>query len=639
MLIAPIVSRPGLLAVLAFGALRCVAGEISTGDLKSLSVEDLMNIEVTSVSKTASSISTAPAAVYVITHDDVVRSGATSLPEVLRLAPNLQVYQTSPSGYTITARGFSGNSSAQNFSDKLLVLIDGRSVYSPLYSGVYWDAQDVLLEDIDRIEVISGPGATLWGANAVNGVINIITRKAADTQGGAVSAGAGNIEKDGAVRFGGDVDGGFAYRTYLKSFERSAFDLPSGPSADDGWNKTQAGFRTDWTSRADTVTVQGDVYRGNEEQSALPDFSLEGSNLLARWQRGFSGGSALQVQAYYDQTQRFSSPGNGAFVLNTYDIELQHSFTLGSANNIVWGAGDRVNRYDITDATALLFVPDRRTLNLANAFVQDVIAFDPRVKLTLGLKVEDDPYSGVTPLPSVRFSFSLADNALLWSAISRAIRSPTPFDRDVQEYLGSTLLLVGGSDFRPEKLTAYEIGYRGQLGPRASLSVSTYFNHYDDLRSLEFNPVTLLPLYWGNLMEGNTYGVEAWGNYQAADWCVITLAYTEMHEALHYEPGASGLLGVQQSGDDPSHQAHLRTSMNLPADMTFDADLRYVGTLPNPEVHAYEELNARLGWRASRQWEVALAGANLLHARHEEFTIPPSDAITRSVMLDARYRF
>jgi iron complex outermembrane recepter protein len=623
-------------ALSALGALRAMAGDLSTGDLKGLSVEDLMNLEVTSVSKTAASISTAPAAVYVITHDDVVRSGATSLPEVLRLAPNLEVYQTSPSGYTITARGFSGNTSAQNFSDKLLVLIDGRSVYSPLYSGVYWDAQDVLLEDIDRIEVISGPGATLWGANAVNGVINIITRKSSETTGGSVSAGAGNIEKDAAVRFGGDADGGFSYRTYLKSFERSAFDLPSGPSADDGWNKTQAGFRTDWTSRADTVTVQGDTYRGHEEQSGLPDLAIEGSNLLARWQRQFSDGSALQLQTYYDQTQRFSS---AAFVLNTYDVELQHSFALGSMNGIVWGAGDRVNRYDITDATALLFLPDRRTLNLANAFVQDVIAFDPRVKLTLGLKVEDDPYSGVAPLPNVRLSFALSESAFLWSSVARAIRSPTPFDRDVAEYLGSTLFLVGGHEFRPEKLTAYEIGYRGQLGPRASLSVSTFFNHYDDLRSLEFNPVTLLPLYWGNYMEGNTYGVEAWGNYQATDWCVVTLAYTELHEALHFEPGASGLLGIQQAGDDPSHQAHVRTSMNLPANLTFDADLRYVGTLPNPEVRAYEELNARLGWRASRQWEVALAGANLLHARHEEFTVPPSDAITRSVMLDARYRF
>jgi iron complex outermembrane recepter protein len=633
------VKRMGLSAILAIATLPCMAGDLSTGDLKSMSVEDLMNIEVTSVSKTAASISAAPAAVYVITHDDVVRSGATSLPEVLRLAPNLQVYQTSPSNYTITARGFSGNASAQNFSDKLLVLIDGRSVYSPLYSGVYWDAQDVLLEDIDRIEVISGPGATLWGANAVNGVINIITRKASDTQGGTVSAGAGNIEKDGAVRFGGQADDGFAYRAYLKSFERSSFDLPSGPSADDAWNKTQAGFRTDWTSHADTVTVQGDAYRGNEQQSAQPDLLLEGSNLLARWQRAFSASSALQLQAYYDQTERFNSAGNGAFVLNAYDIELQHSFALGSANSVVWGTGDRVSRYDITDATALLFFPDQRTLNLANAFVQDVIAFDPRVKLTLGLKVEDDPYSGVAPLPNARLSFSLSDNAFLWSAISRAIRSPTPFDRDVAEYLGQTLFLVGGRDFRPEKLTAYEIGYRGQLGSRASVSVSTYFNHYDDLRSLEFSPVTILPLYWGNGLEGNTYGVEAWGNYQAADWCVVTLAYTEMHEALHFQPGASGLLGVQQAGDDPEHQAHLRTSMNLPVNMTFDADLRYVGTLPDPEVRAYEELNARLGWRASREWEVALAGANLLHARHQEFTVPPSDAITRSVMLDARYRF
>jgi iron complex outermembrane receptor protein len=347
----------------------------------------------------------------------------------------------------------------------------------------------------------------------------------------------------------------------------------------------------------------------------------------------------LQVQAYYDETQRFEGAGGGAFVLHTYDVELQHSFAFGSGNDIVWGAGDRVNRYGITNTAAFLFVPDQRALNLADVFVQDTIRVRPSLKLTLGIKGEDDPYSGTTPLPNARLSWSVSDTAFLWSAVSRAIRSPTPFDRDVVEYLGSVLFLEGGSDFKPEKLTAYEVGYRGQPAGRVSVSVSTFFNHYDDLRSLEFEPVTLLPLHWGNDMEGDTYGVEAWGNYQMSDWCVVTLAFTQMHEALRLSAGSSGLLGVAQAGDDPSHQAHLRTSVNLPANLTFDADLRYVGSLPNPEVHAYEELNARLSWRLSGSWEAALVGANLLHAHHQEFTVPPNDAIARSARLDARYRF
>jgi iron complex outermembrane recepter protein len=620
-------------------AAAAVADDGSTSALKSLSVEELMNIEVTSVSKTAAPLSTAPAAIYVITHEDVIRSGATSIPEVLRLAPNLQVVQISASNYTITARGFSGNSGDQNFSDKLLVLIDGRSVYSPLYSGVYWDAQDVALDDVERIEVISGPGATLWGANAVNGVINIITRRSADTQGGDVDVGAGNLEKNATARIGGSLGDDAAFRVYAKGFERGSLDSPSGVSADDGWSKTQAGFRTDWTPAANTVTVQGDAYRANENQSGTTDLSISGANLLARWQHQFAADSELQIQTYYDQTERFNGSGAGAFVLNTYDLELQHSFALGTANSFVWGAGERVSRYGITNTQSLLFQPDQRTLSLANAFVQDSIALDPKLKLTLGAKLEDDPYSGVTPLPNARLSWNVSDTTFLWSAVSRAIRSPTPFDRDVVEYLGTTLFLTGGGEFKPEKLTAYEVGYRAQPSSRLSISVSTYYNSYDDLRTIEFDPLTLLPLHWGNLMDGHTYGAEAWANYQVSSWCVVTLAFTQLYESLHFKPGSSDLLGIAEAGDDPSHQAHLRTSMNLSSNLTLDADLRYVSTLPNPEVHAYEELNARLGWHLSKHWDAALSGQNLLHARHQEFSVPPSDAISRSAMLDARWKF
>ncbi|HEY1725551.1 MAG TPA: TonB-dependent receptor [Steroidobacteraceae bacterium] len=614
-----------------------VSDQTATGDLKRLSVEDLMDVQVTSVSKQAEPVNGAAAAIYVITHEDIVRSGATSIPEILRLAPNLHVVQLSPSSYTITARGFSGNSSDQNFSDKLLVLIDGRSVYSPLFSGVYWDAQDTMLEDIDRIEVISGPGATLWGANAVNGVINVITRSSADTQGLVVSAGGGSLEKDAGAQLGGQI-GEASLRVYAKAFKRNAFEASAdGPSADDGWSKGQVGFRGDWRHGMDQLSVQGDVYRGNESGVGGFDTTLSGANLVTHWQRALSDTSSLQLLGYYDQSERFTIGTLGG-VLNTYDLELQHSFLLGRANEIVWGAGERINRYDITNVPIFQFAPAGRTLNLADVFAQDSIALAANLKLTIGLKLEDDPYSGATPLPSARLSWKLTDNALLWSAISRAIRSPTPFDRDVREYLGGQLFLEGGPDFKPEKLTAYELGYRAQLGHALSFSVSTFYNVYDDLRSLEISPATLLPLQWGNEMKGDTFGVELWGNYQLLDWWRLAFGFNQQYENLSFQPGSSQLLGIEQAGDDPGHQASLRSSMTLAPGWLLDADLRYVGSLPQPAVPAYEELNVHLGWQISSHWDAALSGFNLLHAHHVEFMVPPSDAISRSVLVSARLK-
>jgi iron complex outermembrane receptor protein len=330
---------------------------------------------VTSVSKEAQPVSQAPAAVYVITNDDIEQSGATSIPELLRLAPNLEVAQTSPSNYIISSRGFLGNPGDQNFSNKLLVLIDGRSIYTPLYSGVYWDMQDALIDDIDRIEVISGPGATLWGANAVNGVINITTRKSTETEGGLLDVQAGNLETDASVRYGGSLADDLTWRVYAKGFVRDALDTPSGESAHDGWSKPQGGFRLDWDPQGDAVTLQGDLYKGVEDQGTAPNQLLTGGNLQASWKHELDGGSTLQALAYYDQTRRSTDDGGGAFTLRTYDLEVQHSFAIEDWNNIVWGAGERVSRYTIAGAissvSSLLFDPASRTLNLANAFVQD----------------------------------------------------------------------------------------------------------------------------------------------------------------------------------------------------------------------------------------------------------------------------
>jgi iron complex outermembrane recepter protein len=604
-------------------------GTSSTEELKRLSVEQLMNVEVTSVSKTKQPIGDAAAAVYVITHDDIVRSGATTIPEILRLAPNLEVFQTSASGYVITARGFSGNSAAQSFSDKLLVLVDGRSVYSPLYSGVYWDTLDTMIPDIDRIEVISGPGATLWGANAMNGVINIITRKAGDTQGTLLTAAGGNLQQEAAAQYGGQLDD-TAFRAYAKGFIGDALRTPAGGTADDGWSKAQAGFRTDWSEEADSVSAEGDAYRGNESAPGA-DTEVSGANLVGQWIHRFASDSQLQVLSYFDHSERFTVEG-GAFVLNTYDIELQHSFDLLGWNSIVWGVGERLNSYGITGGAGLFFQPESRTLSLGDVFAQDTIALTPRLRLIVGLKLEDDPYSGTTPLPDGRLAWNVNDQTLLWSAVSRAIRSATPFDRDVQEYLDGTLFLVGGEDFRPETVTAYEAGLRTQPSSALSFSVSTYYNAYDELRSIEFAPDgAILPLHWGNGIEGATYGVEAWGDYQVLDGWRLSLGGAQEHENLRFQTWSSGLLGISQIGDDPSYRAMLRSSSNLTADLTFDATLRYVSSLPDPGVPAYTELNARLAWHLSSRCDLALTGFNLLHAHHQEFA-PPADIVGRSVL-------
>ena len=615
--------------------------QLAEADLDQLSIEQLATVEVTSVSKAPQPLSGAAASIYVINHDDVIRSGAQSVPQMLRLAPNLEVMQTSPSAYQITSRGFNGSSAAQNFPNKLLVLIDGRSVYTPLYSGVYWDMQDVLPEDVERIEVISGPGGTLWGANAVNGVINIITRKAADTAGGVLSLVGGDQYASAALQYGGKLDDNIDYRVYARDFWQRAFNSPPAVSSHDGWAKPQGGFRLDWSQAQDLVTLQGDIFSGVEDQLGGGNQGIAGGNLTAHWQHTLDDTSSLQLMAYYDETQRSAAGGGGAYVLNTYDIEVQHNFSIGSWNNIVWGAGERVHQYRITDrigtANSLTWNPGSRTLNLADIFAEDHIPLSDSVQLTIGLKLENDPYSGLSPMPSGRLAWQMTKTDSLWAAISRAVRSPTPFDTDVAEKLGATTFLTGDINFMPETVTGYEAGYRGELFSSLNLSVTLFDDEYDGLRTIEPDPVNFIPLKWGNLMQGSVHGVEVWASYQELDWWRLSASYTAQHEDLSFAPGASKLLGLAQAGNDPHTRASLRSSMNLPHDMNFDADFRYVSALPDPAVPEYVEMNARLGWKASDTLSLAVSGYNLLHGQHVEYS--PGDEIRRGVFLETRLRF
>ncbi len=622
---------------LASSAQAC-AGAAADADLSKLSIEELGNIEVTSVSKRPEAISQAAAAIYVITHDDIVRSGATRLPEILRLAPNLQVAQTSASTYVITARGFNGAPTAQNFSNKLLVLIDGRSVYSPLFSGVYWDMQDVVAADIERIEVISGPGATLWGANAMNGVINVITRKTQDTQGGLLSVTAGDRGRDASLRFGGRLSESLTYRIYGRGFLERDTRTAAGVSAHDHWSKPQAGARLDWTpSPADAVVVRADAYDGAEAQAGAPAEEIQGGDLTARWNHAFANGSSLQAQAYYDRVQRGDEVSGSGFQVDTYDLDLQHGFALGARQEIIWGGGFRISRYRIDGGPTLSFTPARRDLNLSNLFAQDTLRLGPTTKLVLGAKVEDDPYVGPELLPEARLSWTPNESASLWAAVSRAVRSPTPFDRDVVEKLGGQVFLVGGPNFRTEKLTAYELGARVQRSSRASLSVSAFYNVYDDLRTIELAPEGFLPLRWGNRMTGRSYGIEAWADYQAASWWRLSAGFNALEEKFRFAAGASGLLGVSQAANDPKFQASLKSSAELGRAVTLDAALRYVSALPDPRVPAYVELDSRLAWALGERLQLAVSGRNLLHDSHREY--PGGDRIPRGVSVDLQWRF
>jgi iron complex outermembrane receptor protein len=610
--------------------------------LKELSIEQLLGIEVTSVSKSAEQLSDAAAAVYVITRDDILRSGARTIPDMLRLAPNLQVAQITATSFAITARGFNGSAAS-----KLLVLIDGRSVYTPYHSGVSWDVQDVLPEDIERIEVISGPGATLWGANAVNGVINIITRNSASIQGASVTAGGGNLDQRASLQYGGSASDQASYRAYVDSFHVGPDVTASGTDAMDDWHKSQGGFRFDQAGAQDVLSVHGDFYEGSEDELAPPAKEISGGNLLARWNHELAGGSQLQIQSYYDYVA-FSIPAIASDYLNTYDLEAQQSFSWGPRQYIVWGAGEQVQQDNFPTALSSTqgFSPQRRTLNLSDIFLQDSISLTDTLKAVLGAKLEEDtPYMGVEPLPSARLSWKVTNADLLWLAVSRAVRAPSRIDRDLFEAVGPEVI-IRGDDFRPEELTAYELGYRGRPSPNTSLSISTFYNVYRDLRSVEPAPDGGFPLTFENRMLGDTCGVEVWGNYQVNTWWRLTGGANWLHENLHFAPGSSGLGGTALAGDDPSYQLSARSTMDLARNLALNFDLRRVGALPNPASPAYTELDSRVGWSVSRSVAVSLTGSNLLHPQHLEFgtastpiQLGPTGVETgRSVFLEVHWR-
>jgi iron complex outermembrane receptor protein len=648
--------------MILWGCLPTVAaadsGAPSIGDLKQLNVEDLMNVRVTSVARHSEKLIETASAIQVITQDDIRRSGATSIPEALRLADNLQVAQKNAHDWAISARGF--NTALGN---KLLVMIDGRTVYTPLYSGVFWDAQDYLLEDIDRIEVISGPGGALWGANAVNGVINIITKSAKDTQGLYAEGGGGSEPQEfGALRYGGTVGGETQYRAYAKYFDRGDEVLANGNPETDAWRQGRAGFRIDSqaTSR-DRLTLQGDYYDGHENVETGGTGDQSGENLLGRWTRVFSDESDLSLQTYIDQTHladpipsltasgvKFTPPGLLYDDLTTYDVDFQHRFPLGARNHVVWGLGFRRTHDAVIDAPALGFLPNDLRQNLYSAFVQDEIALRNNLAFTLGTKLEHNDYTGFEYEPDARLSWTLSPTQALWSAVSRAVRTPSRIDHDLSE--GSPpyfLILKGGADFTSETVLAYELGYRAQLNSKLSTSISSFYNQYDHVRSTSATPGTLLPFFFTNNLEGHTYGVEFSGDYQVTELWSLHAGYTLLREHLTVTAGQFDLGNAHNETADPKHQLSIRSSLTLPRRLELGAGLRWVDTLVINNgpvlttVPSYFELESRLAWHASDRLELSLVGQNLLHNHHPEygFVDPSRQEIQRSVYGKFAWRY
>jgi iron complex outermembrane receptor protein len=607
-------------------------------DLSNLTIEQLANIQVRSASKRDEPLSSVPAALYVIDHELIVRSGAVTIPEMLRLAPNLQVYQQSPARWTVTARGLNGNPGLQSFSNKLLVLVDGRSVYAPHFSGVYWDLPDLLPDDIERIEVISGPGATLWGANAVNGVINIVTRSAAATTGAFVDLDGGKEQQAAGLRLGGALGTNLNYRVYARWLRQDAASLRGGGSARDGWHRLGGGFRVDWAaSERDTVTLQGDIFGGSLDEFAGTHEEISGHNVVARWTRDTGGGHGIQVQAYYDRIHRGNSANAPHFHIDTYDADFQHSLGLGERHELVWGGGARIAHYEI-GTKPFFFDPSSRDLLIGNLFVQDSFALTPALTVIAGLKAEHDPYVGFSLLPNLRVAVKPADNLLLWGSVARAVRSPTPFDEDVQERVGNVIAISGNRHFRTEKLTSSELGIRAQPVSAVSLSITGFYHRYDDLRTIEIGTGTAdINFLWGNKLKGHSYGVEAWASASPLPWWTLSAGATLLHERFRFKEGATApFIGTFQNGVDPSHVLTLRSSMDLGSSVKLDADLRSVGRLHHSDIASYTELGGRLAWNVTDRLALTVSGANLLHRRHVEY--PGGDAIPRKVLAGVEWR-
>ncbi len=614
-------------AVPVLAAAHGQANPVDLADLANLSIEELANIQVTSVSKRPERLQDASAAVFVITADDIRSSGADSLPEVLRLAPNLHVARINGYAYSISARGM--NSGPSVLSNKILVLIDGRSVYTPLFSGVFWDAQDVVLEDIARIEVVSGPGGVMWGLNAVSGVINISTRSARDTQGSMLALqGASDGAAGAAFRQGGTSDGGVAWRAYGKVTRRSDSERVGDGRIDDGHRRALMGMRADWDQGADAFSVIGNVQRGRLDQPAPGELATpigpstfgrvrsDGANLLARWQRTLDAGASVSLQAYLDHTVR-ESPPLFAERLTTADVQFQHTLATKGRHDLMWGANYRSTRDRVTNSRWVAFLPPRTQLHWGSFFVQDEILLDDDWRLTLGGRVEYNHYTGVEWLPSARLSWRVSPQHALWASAARTVRSPARLDVDAWVPGQPPFILRGGPQVRSEVARVLELGYRGQPAAGLSYTVVLYHHDYDHLRGQQIDP-TFSYAEFASLLEGSASGIETWGSWQPLPRWRLSAGWTALHQRLRLKPGGNDLMGVAAARRDPSHTLQLRSHYNIDDAREIDVTLRRTGEMPASRIASATALDARFGWRLRPGLSLSVYGENL-NGGHAEF--------------------
>jgi iron complex outermembrane recepter protein len=609
-----------------------------------MTLEELAEVEVTTVSKKPESRLEAAAAVYVITQEDIRRSGVTTLVDALSLAPGVEVARINASQWAVGIRGFTSR-----LSRAVLVLIDGRSVYTPLFAGVYWEAQDTLLEDVDRIEVIRGPGGTLWGANAVNGVINIITKAAAETPGVLASGGGGTEDKVlAAGRYGGTIGEKTSYRVYGKYSDRDAEFHPDGHDFDN-WQHEQGGFRADSTlGPLDTLTVQGDAYSSRIGQRATPSFYtkpfittvdedaiLSGENVLGRWTHARADGSRLVIQAYYDHTHHDETIYSENH--DTVDVDLQDSLKLGR-HEITGGLGFRWNSSDTASIQTVVIAPALRRDELYSGFLQDEISLVPnRLRLTLGAKLEHNVFTGLELQPTARLFWAPADGQYAWAAVSRAVRTPSRVEFDVSRStaIGPTtpayFRLTGDGNFVSEKVVAYEGGYRVRIGSKTVLDLAAYYNDLTDLTSgepagplfLEPRPPPahlVLPFVFRNGLRGKSRGAELAADTGVADWLTVRASYSYLALDLEPGPGSVDTTSVATAeGSSPRHKVSLTAFVNLPHGLAADGVLRYTSALPAQGAGGVADVDLRLGWRPTAAMEVSLVGQGLLRPRHLYF--------------------
>ncbi|HTA41057.1 MAG TPA: TonB-dependent receptor [Bryobacteraceae bacterium] len=624
----------------------------SEGRLKGLSLEELGNIEVVTASKSPVKLSQTPAAVYVITQDDIRRAGVTSIPEALRLAPGVDVAQIDSVKWAVGIRGFESR-----LSRAVLVLIDGRSVYSPLFHGVYWEVQDTLLEDIDRIEVIRGPGGTIWGTNAVNGVINIITKNAKDTKGTLVSAGGGNVAQGFLnIRQGGGNDN-FSYRIYGKGFDQGP-EFHSDNRQFDDWRRAQGGFRTDWNvDDRDSLTIQGDIYDGvagenvNVTTLSPPSLNaieknaqLSGGNLLTRWQRTLKNGSDIQLLAYYDRENRLQA--NQAEYRNAFDVDFVHHLTLTKRQDFIWGLETKLSPASVPEIIpTYVFTPNERTDQVYTAYAQDDISLvQNKLSLTAGSKLLHSSFTGFNVEPSLRLLWTPTSRQTLWGAVTRAVRTPS----DIEDTLQLTTLLSanplafmrtqGDGRFTSETLLGYEAGYRSLITKTFSLDAAFFYNQYDHLLSLEprtpylFDdggvPATIYPYINGNGVKGTTGGFEIAADWKPRSWWRFTSSYSYLRPNLRTASGSADTTTVAQlEGASPHHQAQFQSFFDLSKSVDFSLTFRYVGALPWYQVPGYETGDARIAWRPVRHIELAVTAQNLLQPHHIEYGGDPGPLV------------